>query len=190
MKQKFLLTLLIFLLSCSSQNHQNVRCMEFYDTPGEDWFSLEKMEQYREVINGLQNNDYALGEVKFTESKKELYSQLEQLGFSRTNTYLKENKMEKLNDMGEKIPHVIFNHPDGSVVRVKPMQDMSNKYHPYPHYVLSIKNKECGDEFECETVKLGRYGFIFPKHPGDFKAGVSKQDLSCWGDATHMRLNN
>lgn len=188
--EKILRVILVFLfLSCSTQSQKNVQCMEFFNGPGEDWISDGKREQYHEVIEGLQNGNYALSEVDLTDNKQSLYQQLEQLGFSKTNAYLKEKKIEKVNDMGEKIPLIIFNHPDGSVVRIKPMQDMSNKFHPYPHYVLTVKTDECeGEGFECETVKLGQYGFIFPKHPRDFKPGVSKQDLNCWGDATHLRL--
>lgn len=163
--------------------------MEFYDVSGIDWLSAHKKEEYQEVISLLQDNDLAISKVKITDSKQELFNQLEQLGFSKTNTYLTEKKIVKVNEMGEKIPMIKFEHEDGSLVRVKPMQDMSNKYHPYPHYVLTVKQEECEDEFDCETVKLGRFGYIFPKHPRDFKKGVSKQDLNCWGDATHLRLN-
>ena len=189
MKKTFYLALTLLITSCSSQTHKNVQCMEFFDEAGVEWFSSSKKEEYQEVISELQDNNLAITKVDLTDSKADLYNQLERLGFSKTNTYLTEKKMHKVNEMGEKIPMVKFEHQDGSVVRVKPIQDMSNKFHPYPHYVLSVKDETCEGEFNCETVKLGRFGYIFPKHPNDFRKGVSKQDLKCWGDATHIRLN-
>lgn len=186
--QKLILIFLFFYNSCATQIPQNVECMEFFNRPGTEWLKKEKQEEYQEVIDGLLDNDYAINEVDLTESKESLYAQLEELGFSKTNTYLKEKKMIKKNEMGEKIPMILFEHSDGSVVRVKPMQDMTNKFHPYPHYVLSVKTEDCEEGFDCETVKVGRFGYIFPKHPNDFVKGVSKQNLKCWGDATHIRF--
>ena len=74
------------------------------------------------------------------------------LGFIREDSYVTENETVKINEMGEKIPMINFKHKDGSLVRVKPMQDMSNKFHPYPHYILTIVDKSCDGGFDCETL--------------------------------------
>ena len=192
MKQLILL-IQLFLFSCSgfstADNQQNLACMQFMDVPSIDWFSKTKKQEYRDVIESLMQNELMLNRIKITDSKADLYEQLKQLGFKKELTFLKEKNNFKLNQMGEKIPLEIFEHEDGSVVRIKPQQDLSNRYHPYPHYVLTVKDLTCQGSFQCELVKVGRLGKVFPKHPSEFKKGTSSQELDCWGKATHIRFN-
>jgi hypothetical protein len=113
-------------------------------------------------------------------SPEKLHEELMEKGFKHTREPLKAgqdatgNQLYKKSDGTrttdandpENVPHDIYTHPDGGMVRVKPEGDPGAGNRPEPHVSKSVLfDSKNGTGFENEAFKVTNSGQAVPKSP-------------------------
>ncbi|HAR43382.1 MAG TPA: hypothetical protein DCS07_12255 [Bdellovibrionales bacterium] len=132
-------------------------------------------------------------------SPKKIDVTLKNRGFHRINTVVRDFKTKApvLGPNGRPITMVVYAHPDGSTVRVKPIGDATNPFRSQPHFSKSVRYPPDApiDDFAREAFKVDAHGNAIPKAAMDMelpyspKTAAGKHFLDAWANDAHSNLN-
>jgi hypothetical protein len=92
-------------------------------------------------------------------------------GFTRYDDAIRDpvTKMPILDSNNNTAPMLVYTHPDGGMVRVKPQGDPANRFRSQPHASMSVRNPPDApyQDFDMESFKVSNDGIPLPKYPRD-----------------------
>lgn len=92
-------------------------------------------------------------------------------GFTRHDDVIRDpvTKEPALDSANNTAPMIVYTHPDGGMVRVKPQGDPANRFRPQPHVSMSVRNPPDASyqNFDLEAFKVSNDGIPLPKYPRD-----------------------
>lgn len=120
---------------------------------------------------------------------------LKERGFVRYDDVVRKDAKPVFDKDGKTIPQIVYIHPDGGTVRIKPLGDPTSAKRPQPHLSKSVRYPYDGDrrDFKAEGFKVDMAGRPLPKAPSDLKNPYRGTPLEetfqdGWGDAAHADL--
>jgi hypothetical protein len=117
-----------------------------------------------------------------------LEAELEKEGCRKIEDHLRDPKSHEPALCAEKkIPQVIFDCPDGGMVRIKPQGDPCSKFRPQPHSVKAVRepfNASVSD-FSKEAFKVDDSARAIPKSPAELSRELNADE---WAEDAHSDL--
>ena len=133
----------------------------------------------------------------FLKSAAEIDAALRAKAFQRFDDWIRDpkTKLPKPGKDGALMPMIVYVHPDGGMIRVKPKGDSTNRFRPQPDVVIAVRYPHDADyrDFDKEGFKTDTAGDALPKWPRDlfnpFKGTPQEAAYADgWGDATHIAI--
>lgn len=144
--------------------------------------------------NGLAYGD-SVRELDLSNmTASEIDELLSKRGFTREVTALRDKQGEPIVVGGAVVPIVIYTHPDGGTVRVKPEGDPTSRYIKQPHLVKSLRwpYDAPGDGFEHEALKVSNQGAPLPRNTAETRVSRkrvgTKTYFDIWAGLAHTDL--
>jgi hypothetical protein len=153
--------------------------------------SLQDYREHRILSNGREYGSVARSFRLQGKSALEVKLAFAPLGCPLKEDVIREPKANSplLNPQGQPSPLWIWICEDGSVVRIKPEGDPTNRFRPQPHGSKSLRYPADGkfESFEDETIKIDEEGNPIAKWPKDLQVADPKI-LNAWADRAHSDL--